>query len=345
MVNTQILDEAAEWLVTLREDAIDAATREEFAAWLCRSPEHVRAYLELTSVWAEAASPDVQRAVDAAALITRAKAEGNVVAIEDVVPAVRPAPQPRRLRRSAGFLAASFVFVLLAAAAWWQLDRAGTYATGIGEQRSIALEDGSRIELNALSRVRVRYSQGERRVDLLEGQGLFVVAKDAQRPFVVHSGDARVRAVGTQFDVYRKKSGTVVTVLEGTVEVRREAGAVLISEQTIASPLMPVVKVAAGEQTTVAAENVAPPKSADVAAVTAWTQRRLVFESATLSDVAREFNRYNQRQLVVRGAQAEVFLVSGVFSSADPSALLHFLREQPGVIVEETDEEIRIAVE
>ncbi len=89
----------------------------------------------------------------------------------------------------------------------------------IGEQRSIALADGSTLELNSRSKVRVRYSEHERALELLEGQALFRVAKDTSRPFIVSCDGTRVRAVGTQFDVNKKRGGTVVTVVEGQVSV------------------------------------------------------------------------------------------------------------------------------
>ncbi len=102
---------------------------------------------------------------------------------------------------------------------WWQANRYPLYSTDIGERRSITLADGSTVDLNARSKLRIEFSSAERRVELLDGQALFQVAKDKQRPFIVHSGDATVRAVGTQFDVYRKDSGTTITVLEGRVAV------------------------------------------------------------------------------------------------------------------------------
>src|SRR5690606_26847429 len=88
-----------------------------------------------------------------------------------------------------------------------------------GEQRTVTLADGSVIELNARSRIKVRYADRERAIDLLQGQALFRVAKDPTKPFIVASGGTYVRAVGTQFDVYKKSVGTVVTVVEGRVAV------------------------------------------------------------------------------------------------------------------------------
>src|SRR4029077_9414852 len=118
----------------------------------------------------------------------------------------------RRFRRP--FFAAAHAFaVVIGGAVWWQAHRYPLYSTDIGERRSITLADGSTVDLNARSQLRVEFSKSERRVELLDGQALFQVAKDKQRPFIVHSGDATVRAVGTQFDVYRKDSGTTITVL------------------------------------------------------------------------------------------------------------------------------------
>jgi transmembrane sensor len=361
-IHTQILDEAAEWFVTLRDGGSDRDAHERFTAWLCKSPEHVRAYLELTSIWAEAASPDLRRSLDAQALIARARAEGNIVAIEtepaqEAVPVSGRQSGLRRSWRQRGWLfAASVAAMFVAAALWWQADGAMNYATGIGEQRSLTLADGSRIELNARSRIRVRFSESERLVEVVEGQGLFDVAKDWSRPFIVHSADVRVRAVGTQFDVYRKASGTVVTVLEGKVEVQRVgAGASTVVDPPPADPepqatsrasgqvlRIDTVELAAGEQAIIAVDQIARPQAPNIAAATGWTQGQLVFDSVTLAEVAQEFNRYNLRQLVIGDRQLERFLISGVFSSADPAALLRFLQEQPGFVVQETATEIRI---
>ena len=70
--------------------------------------------------------------------------------------------------------------------------------------------------------------------------------------------------------------------------------------------------------------------------------RRLIFNGSRLSDVVQEFNRYNRRQLVIEGSQLSDFHVSGVYSSSDPSSLIRFLRDQPGVKITEDDNEIRI---
>jgi transmembrane sensor len=354
-MNSQIVDEAAQWFVTLRDGGGDAAQRARFAQWLLESPAHVRTYLELTSIWAEAASVDPERRLSVQALLTRARADANVVELDErpsAVPPRRRAPARVRFTRRYG-IAASLAAVAIAAVSGWALTRSTVYTTGIGEQRSIALPDGSRVELNARSRLRVRFSRAERTIDLVEGQGLFTVAKEPRRPFIVRSGDTRVRAVGTEFDIYRKPSGTVVTVVEGRVEIGTaiaaaalpaEAGAAGPPERHGDSPARDrTIQLAAGEQATVAAHAIARVARPDIEAATAWTQRQLVFDSAALVDVAAEFNRYNFKRLVIRDAELDSFPISGVFSSADPDSLVQFLREQPEIAIEQTDTEVTLS--
>ncbi|MGH8177871.1 MAG: FecR family protein [Steroidobacter sp.] len=359
MTNSEILEQAAEWCVTLRERGDAAAAREEFAAWLCKSPEHVRAYLELAALWTDVARADVLAGLDAATLVDHAMAESNVVPLgvaqrQEPQPAL--APPGRRQTKRRALLAAALATLAIAAGGWlWQAQRYPTYVATIGEQRSIVLEDGSVVELNSRSRVRVRFTERERTIDLLEGQGLFRVARAPDRPFIVRSGDVLVRAVGTEFDVYRRPAGTTVTVLEGKVDViassralvaapredeqARPADASRVERRT---PTVQPIRLAAGEQAIVSRAGTVEPKPANVAAATAWMQRQLVFDSAPLEEVAHEFNRYNERRLVIRDERLRGVLISGVFSSTDPAALLRFLHEQSDLEVEETDSEVHV---
>jgi transmembrane sensor len=229
------------------------------------------------------------------------------------------------------------------------------------------LDDGSTVALNSRSKIAVHFSRDERDITLVAGQALFHVAKDSTRPFVVKSGDTRVRAVGTEFDVYNKILGTVVTVVEGHVAVlpgpAQLSPAVLApSPQGSLGPpnaprnassasglasLLPsgeprAILLAAGEQLTVSATNVERVDHPNVSSATAWTQHQLIFDSASLSEVVLEFNRYNKRPLVVEGPDPDGFHLSGVFSSTDPTSLIQFLRERPGLRILETPTEVRI---
>jgi transmembrane sensor len=327
MRNVQIYEEASDWLVEFRTSEVEAIRRREFDGWLRTSPEHMRAYLEIAAIWNEGSAIDPQRAIDIDALISRATLQTPVVPLATRPKAVAP---PRRVPRTA-MLASAAVLALsiVAGLAGWRLWQADTFGTRTGEQRSLKLSDGSTVELNSQSRLRVTYSRRERRVELLDGQALFQVARERARPFIVESGATRVRAVGTQFDVYRRRAGTTVTVLEGRVVVNDKAHVTVLS---------------AGEQAVAGTAAVAKPHRANVLATTAWTQRRIVFDSVSLAEAAQEFNRYNAQQLVIEDPQGLTGLhISGVFSSTDPASLVRFLEARFGVEARQTDSEIRLS--
>ncbi|HEY0437444.1 MAG TPA: FecR domain-containing protein, partial [Phenylobacterium sp.] len=89
------------------------------------------------------------------------------------------------------------------------------YATGKGQHRHVVLQDGSTIDLDAETKLSVALSGRERRVTLGDGQAIFDVAHDANRPFVVQAGQRFVRDIGTQFDVRQRPDQLTVTVARG----------------------------------------------------------------------------------------------------------------------------------
>ena len=381
-LNSQIYEEASEWFIECRAGDLDDASRQDFDCWLRKSPEHLGAYLELAAIWNEGPSLMIGSELDRDTLINQAALDrDNVVALSRNVAELRtvlsaadgaaasPVPvqnlthQSRwRLRRQRfAAIAASIVLTVFSAATilWLQAIRSPTYATAIGEQRSLKLADGSIVELNSRSKIVVRYSKQGRNVELVEGQALFHVVKDATRPFIVTVGATLVRAVGTEFDVYEKHGSTIVTVVEGRVAILTDHPLTLptpgvpsaavdtphrsnLQFPTVAPGKIGNILVASGEQLTVSPQEIQKDEHPNIANATAWTQRQLVFESASLSDVADEFNRYNDKQLIVEDPRLDTFHVSGVFSSTDPASLIRFLRARPELRVVETDSQIRI---
>jgi transmembrane sensor len=350
-LRAEIADQAADWFVELAEAELDTRAREAFIRWLQTSPAHAFAYLQVAALWEDAPLLDVRERRNRDELIALAKGEANVVPLGVMAGQITIATPTQAIVRQprAGAVVVLAASVLVAVAGgtlvWHQLLNVPTYSTDIGEQRLIRLADGSTLELNARSNVRIHYSESERGVELSEGQLLARVARDAKRPFVVRSGDAEVRAVGTVFDVYRKASGTTVTVVEGTVAValprrairpRLEGGAPAVTSTSV--PLM----LQAGEQIRVTPSAPAEPIKADIAAAIGWTHRQLVFQRATLTEVVEEFNRYNPRPMVIKDAALADARIGGVFSSTDPTSLLLFVRSLPDVNVEETESEVRI---
>lgn len=347
-MNAQIQSEAACWLVEFQTGEADAQARERFAGWLRKSPEHVRAYLELVAFWEDARLYDGSHAIAVDSLIAAARNEPDIVSLAGpdssaaTPESIRsPTSDHRPWRGTRLKVALAAAVALLVIAGFLIMSGPAEYATGIGEQRTVSLADGSSVELDAVSRIRVEFSAHERRVDLLEGQALFRVAKNAARPFVVVSGGTRVRDVGTQFDVDRNPSKTIVTVIEGLVSVSYPYQS-LAAPSPIGVSLRPI-EVGAGQQIVVEPHMIPRPEPANLTTATAWTRNELIFDSTPLPQVAAEFNRLNARQLVIEGQQLQKFHLSGVFPALDPASLprlLQFLRAQPGVQIIESDDRI-----
>ena len=333
-----IIAEASAWFIEFRTGEVHGSDRARFDEWLRRSPEHVQAYLVIAAGWAELPTSDPDQWLDMPSLIQRAREaqDENVITLSPK----RMTPRRRTSRAWVARLGAASLAVALSLMFYVAQD--DTYRTGVGEQRTVELVDGSTIELNVRSKIRVRLSKSVREVDLIDGQALFHVAKDQTRPFIVRSGTAKVRAVGTQFDVYRKGSGTIVTVVEGRVAVL--AAAPPLESAPAASSFL-----AAGDQITVPPDSTSSkvalkPIRTDVAAATAWVQKRLIFEETPLSKVVEEFNRYNTRRLVIVDPQLQSVEISGVYSASDPDSLLGFLRSLPDIALRATDNEIEITL-
>lgn len=320
-----ISDEAAQWWVTLRSDSCTPDEHRAFAEWVTRSPERVEAYLRLASLHSALRAGNVRWPdTPTDALIEEAK-----TASAEVIPLDRKPPFDERNttvwgRRplAAGIAAILALFVV---ALWIHVRGPESYQTALGEQRSVILADGSVVTLNTLSRVEVDFRRDRRLVRLAAGEALFKVAHDSKRPFEVIAGTTVVRAVGTRFNVDRRGERTTVTVLEGRVVVQQRG------PEKIATPAV----LAAAERVIVTSSRMgATERVENVAPVTAWTQRRLIFNDRPIGEVAEEFNRYNRLQVAIIDPELRRQEITGVFDANDPESFLTFLSHIPGIHVD-----------
>lgn len=305
----RIRSEAAEWFVASCEAEIGSSSREIFDRWLKSSPEHLRAYLRMSAMW------------ESADLLQNA-------APLPAVPTLRRTWTVSQLRFG---LAACLILACGAVAciAWWRAAQVDSYSTAAAERRTVRLPDGSIIQLNARSGVEVDFSSAQRDVTLSAGQALFAVAKNAQRPFVVHVGELQFKAIGTRFDIYRKPGGATITVVDGQVAVRSHA--------------LPPLLVSAGEQAKLGQGAPRVAYKTNVISATSWTEGTLVFAATPLQEIVEEYNRTTARQLVVEDPDLLQYHISGSFPAADPAAIVKFLQRRFGVAVHETSNEIRIS--
>jgi transmembrane sensor len=355
---TSISEQASHWWTVLHSENASSVDRREFGEWVTRSPERVEAYLQMARLSRALQSRDVRwPGTPADVLIREAKA-----APPDVLPFSRghsdspvglfltgeeggraPAEKSRRKAPLLAGLAASLVAVGLGM--WLLLSGAREYQTAFGEQRSVLLDDGSRVTLNTASKIEVDLRKDRRLIHLVRGEALFDVAHDVKRPFDVQAGNTVLRAVGTQFNVELRPNDTTVTVVEGRVAVvpRSEVTDSLLNSLTLPPPLpkdpsthlpaptAPLI-LAAEERLTITRSGPGTPHHVtNMATATSWTQHQLVFESRPLSEVAAEFNRYNRGHIEIDSPDLQRQEVTGVFQSNDPGSFLSFLSQIPGV--------------
>ena len=340
-----IAEQAAEWYVTNRSGSADHETRATFVAWLKASPVNVEEYLGVTAIAASVTSAAVDPEFDLDALVERARHSDTVVAVAHAPShrARQHAPTRRTRAWSRIAIAASLLIGVATSVIWstrdgerWDLPR--TYRSARGATTVQQLPDGSTVHLDTDSQVTVRYSRGERLVDLDRGQAVFQVAHEGLRRFRVVAGAAQVIAVGTRFDVYRRAGSVTVAVVEGTVAVR-------LSPTTVGSlgdaPAEQEVRVGAGYEVDVR-EQLAVPRRSNIKAATAWLKGQIVFRDRALGEVAAEFNRYGSVPLEIDDQSLRAVLISGVFDAYDTDSFAAFLQTLGGVVVEKTPSRIRV---
>jgi transmembrane sensor len=208
------------------------------------------------------------------------------------------------------------------------------YQTGHGQQRTYVLADESVVHLNTDSDITIRYSKTQRSVSLSRGEAVFDVTHESARPFQVTTSAAQIIDVGTRFDVRLGDAATLVTVIEGQVEVR----------STTAGPNRDALQVRAGQQVRITEGGIiSAPAAADAGRTTAWLHRQISFDREPLEQVAAEFNRYATKAIEITTPELRALRVSGIFATDDTAAFVAFLRSLDGVQVKETDTQIVVS--
>lgn len=332
---------AAQWLERLK--AAEPQERAVFVSWLKESRGHVRETLLATAWDVVLRNIDPDRRVDVKKLMSDS---ANVVPVgSGHAPAIYGKNGGSRWPWIAS-LAASVALVaavlLVSSGSLRDLMHSNRYATSVGEQRAIELADGSVVSLNTQSSVRVEFSDEARDVYLGAGQAMFSVAHDASRPFRVHVDATVIQAIGTKFDVRRLEDRINVAVIEGRVQINPERPR--NSVDTTLAEMSERTRLAAGEAVSIIVNGqVTPPAAIDVAEISAWQQRRLIFRNHTLAEIVDEFGRYNRTpQIRIDGEALGAKRYSGVFDADDPESLLEYLKSDGAVVFERQGQELII---
>ncbi len=302
-------DAAADWFVRLHADDVTDGTRQQHASWLAQNDENRSRYLAV-----ERSMQDVSGLGDW---------------MRDQTSELNRRVMARQARRNrtwtAGLAAAASV---VAAVGYWMLHEPETvFETARAEQREVSLDDGSRLHLNAESKVVVTYTDTAREVELTRGEGVFDVAHDEHRPFVATAADTEVVAVGTQFRVRLDATDVTVTVLEGTVAVSPNVREPHIGRQPEGTTVhqASTTLLNSNDQVTVVADGrTSDIESVDAFAATAWREGKLIFEETPLRQVIKEMARHSPLEIMVSDDVPD-HPITGLIHIRSSEAMLRFI--------------------
>lgn len=296
--------QAHAWFARLRAHDCSSQDRAGFTAWHAASPRHAQVYDELEDLWdltAELAHDDLA----VAAAVREARHQDT-----------RSWILRHRWPRVAAAVSVTLTGLWLTILAL-QDPAAQHYATTVGEQRTLALEDGSQVVLDTDTALEVRYGRHQRSLVLRQGRADFQVHKDPARPFVVQAGAAQVVATGTRFQTRVEGGASQVTLLEG--------GVVITSQRSTAhASLLP------GERMVVdpagALGDIQRLSDTDLANANGWTSGQLIVKDWPLRALVAEMNRYGRTPLRVGDASLGSLPVSGTFNPTEPDSLARALQ-------------------
>ncbi|MDR6842930.1 FecR family protein [Pseudoxanthomonas sacheonensis] len=342
----QIEQIAAAWLARRDGDGWDKQAQAELEAWLAEATAHRVAFLRLEAAWAHGGRLKALGAgVPAGEIPARGQwARASFDMHERRAASDEDAPQtdatkgppdlrelafaprkPQRSSRVVGYAGTAMAVVLAVALGWgWQRHASveqASYLTALGDLRHVPLSDGSNATMSSDSRMQVSLSNGERRIDLQQGEAFFEVAKDPGRPFVVSAGGRQVVAVGTRFAVRRDGADLRVVVTEGTVRLQSEGDA--------GPRRMPITLLHAGNVALVSSRGVSVRTGSveEAERDLDWRSGYVTFRDTPLEAAAAEFNRYNARKIVMGDTEVAAMRVGGNFRWSNTEAFVRLLEQ------------------
>lgn len=306
---TEVELEAAHWIAVLDSPAISNTEMARFHDWLAADEKHKRAYEAL------AATSDK---IDAF-LATEA-------------PTGHTQPRSRLTRRgllTGGAIAAATTGAVLLGRRFLDLARREEFATALRQPRSVALSDGTRIELAPGARILATLTLAARSIRFEEGVALFNVAHDPQRPFIVSTRYGEIRALGTEFVVRLGEDRAIATVLSGRVEARRPS-------------LFPNSQTPPDAVCEANAEVVLQRDSVSVSSLQEdglerrliWRDRMVALDDQSLRDAAAEIERFTGVRFVFSDAATADIRLTGYIEGDDVEGFIALLAANAGVEAE-----------
>ncbi|RUL69430.1 FecR family protein [Dyella choica] len=348
----RITEQAVNWYIE-QQEPLSERQRAAFLDWLRASPKHVAEYFAVAQMHGDMKAAASLKQLPAAELVERARRDNPIVMFphrEKAMPEPRheqAARGTRRLQLLAGAASVAAMALLWAglthrhtAEARPQQAQVQHYASGNAAQ-SLALADGTLIQLDRQSEIDVRFDDHYRRIEVQRGHALFDVGKDSARPMLVNVGGHVLQDIGTIFEVRRDAGGDTLTVISGRVRVLDAQNSSSKGDE-LPLPGVAIADLTAGQQIELDASGVSPVHPAQIAQATAWLPAEISFQHETIANVARRFNAYTSTPLQIEGEEIAQKRISGVFHADNPQAFVAYLSTLSNVRVIRDADRIRV---
>jgi transmembrane sensor len=286
-------DQATHWFTRLQADDISEYEKKRFHDWYHVDPAHKAAYEQVQKFWALLENPAMR-------VHTKINTTQRRTAYK---------PHPALRLAWASCALALIVMVTIQLPGYyqnWQSD----YYTQPGERQTVNLQDGSQLTLNTDTAIAVEFSEQQRCIRLLRGEAYFKVAPNKARPFIVAADNVTTRAVGTAFSVNALDDNIQVAVNEGIVAVNA-------NQQELQLKASQQANYRHGQL-------VEDPVVIEDAL--AWRNGQVVFDHQPLAQVIQTVNRYRKGAIVVANSSLAKRIISGVFKTDDPKAVVAALK-------------------
>ena len=303
MIDNSIIEKAVEWHLQLNSAAASDADRANFEAWQHQNPAHALAYSRIERMWGKfavvepnAAKASIESALKSGKAIKKIAQHGKGIAF--------------------GFVAIISAFSALQSqpAQIWLAEN----KTAIGEQRSIALPDGSTLMLNTNTALDIDFSDHQRTIKLYQGEVLITVAKDKSRPLIIATSQGTARALGTKFNVKMINDATQVVVIKSSVETCTKPNLLSINKKMC-------ITLYPNQGTNFTTSQIDAANNIDAENIASWSTGTMAMDNQPLNQVLTELQRYSKAQIQFNADEISNMRVSGVLPLNNMAQSLNLL--------------------
>lgn len=316
----KLRETAIAWFIRIRDSEADDAIRSKFEQWLMSNKSHQQAYADISKMWDSFDSnTDLQRLAGVA--------EQNVF--------LHKRERSKLIKK---YIACGIAAIAIGFSGLWGFQTWRALPTmemiahsEFGSVNSQKLDDGTLLTMNSGSEIEVTYYRNRRLVKLKQGEAIFEVARDENRPFVIDSGKAQITVLGTRFAVNRLKKMVRISVDHGTVRVEQRN-----ADGTINPDFLILRDGEVAEVENMSKKPVHVQRQASDAF--AFQKGMVIFEEAGIEEIAETLSRYRRLPIIVEQPINRKVHISSMLKTDSIETFINQLPEMAPINILQTNQ-------